>query len=129
MSLLDNVEDRRKRRELQKTATQPWGLEKALEFLRALRPALERVGFSCALAGSVLQEGHSDNDLDVVVFPLDTTCCNRSLADMVFKQFGMEQLWHRHEIAEFWHRKGSTDTKHVEVWSHNNRRVDVFFLQ
>lgn len=106
----------------------PWTLNDGLELVRKLHPDLEKAGWGVALGGSVPVKGHSDNDLDLVVFPLDKGQVNHESFREVLRNHGLTQIWKRWEIAKFWARQGSADTKHVEVWVLENQRVDVFVL-
>lgn len=123
------IELDRVRQKLQKEAKLPWTLDAALLLIKELSPLLLEVGFDAGLLGSVLLRGESTHDLDLVVFPQDASCYDLQQARNAMGKAGMTILWHRHEIAGFWHKKRSGDTKHVEVWAHFLRRVDVFFLR
>ena len=46
-----------------------WTLEEGLEFIRTLQPGAAKLGYNLSLGGGVLNAGHSDHDLDVVVAP------------------------------------------------------------
>ncbi len=46
-----------------------WTLEYAQEFAAKLEERLQRHGLHCAIGGSVMYAGRSDNDLDVIVYP------------------------------------------------------------
>ena len=122
-------EELQARRLLQQEAKKPWTLQEALLLIKDLQMPLKNAGFGIALAGSVLLEGESKNDLDLILFPQDTSSVNIEKARLVLQNGGMVPLWYRHEIAEFWFRAGSSDTKHVEVWAWNGHRVDIFFLR
>ncbi len=108
----------------------PWTLEEALVFVRSLADPLETIGFSVGLLGSVLLNGESNHDLDLVIYPWDTGRVDLRLVSDLLIELGMTRLFQRHEIAKFWARKGSLDAKHVEVWETSDRkRVDLFFMR
>jgi hypothetical protein len=46
-----------------------WELDNALAFVRWLQPLAMQFGFWLALAGGVLNNGYSDNDLDLAAVP------------------------------------------------------------
>ena len=47
-----------------------WGLDNAVDLIRKLQPEARRSGYHLALAGGVLNVGHSDKDLDIVALPM-----------------------------------------------------------
>lgn len=115
--------------ELRREAKEPWTLMEALPLIQELAPALKGVGFGIGIAGSVLVAGSSQNDLDLIIFPLDATNYDMSAARRVLEKHELRRLWDRYEIASIWARKGSNDNKHVEVWGWRKHRVDIFFLR
>lgn len=46
-----------------------WSLDRALSFIRGIQPQCEENGYYIALAGGVLNNGESYNDLDLVLMP------------------------------------------------------------
>ena len=48
-----------------------WSLDDALEVIRSLQYKALQCGYHLALGGGVINKGHSHNDLDIVVLPLD----------------------------------------------------------
>ncbi len=50
-----------------------WTLDLALELIRNLQPAAMQKGYYLALAGGVLNNGYSVNDLDLVAVPRTKT--------------------------------------------------------
>ena len=106
----------------------PWTFDEALIFVRRLTPYLEKAKYGVALGGSVLVHGRSDNDLDIVVYPFDTTACDRhSLNDAMYAA-GMTLEHNLKTVRRKWVHNGSHDQKHVEVWKYEGKRVDVFTL-
>jgi len=109
--------------------TAPWNLDDALDFMRILVEPLKEKGWGLALGGSVPVKGSSDNDLDLVIFPLDkSNTPPHASFRKVLLDAGLELKWSPWEIQKFWQRQASSDTKHVEVWFLGDRRVDVFVL-
>jgi hypothetical protein len=106
----------------------PWTLDDGLALVRKLEPELTKAGWFVALGGSVLLKGHSDNDLDLALIPLDKSSVNHNAFRKVLTQHGFRLIWKRHEIARFWYRQNSNDTKHVETWVLGNQRVDIFVV-
>jgi hypothetical protein len=99
-----------------------WTLEEGIEFVRKLENDLRNVGFHCALTGSVLYKGVSYKDLDVMIYPHDTTNCDWSMVEVILKQ------GHSIEINLI-DRLKYPDQKKV-FWSENNdKRIDFFFVQ
>lgn len=110
-----------------------WTLEEAVPLLKELREVTTKVGFAVALAGSILYRGTSTKDLDIVVFPLrvedpqaelDLTALKEAL-----EEFGLCPVLSREAVTQGWRKQGSLDTKHVEVWQYQGRRVDLLFLR
>lgn len=106
-----------------------WSRDEALVFLAALAPLLREAGFGVALGGSVLVRGESSNDLDVVVFPFTTERFELGAARIAFQVLGMRPLYTEETVKKRWRQLGSNDMKHVEIWEHQNKRIDIFFLK
>jgi len=47
-----------------------WTLDDALAYIRSLQPKFLELNYHLGLAGSVLNQGHSDNDLDIIIMGL-----------------------------------------------------------
>lgn len=108
-----------------------WTFVQSLEFVRHLEKVLEPLGFHTALGGSVLQEGKSSNDLDVIVFPHNNGRVNFDPIHQALRdEMGLVLLADRIQVARIWVRRGSFDTKHVEAWkTEKGQKVDLFFLR
>lgn len=63
------------------------------------------------------------------MFPHDTGSVNLDLVRNTLKRVGLTPNTSRAKVAAIWERKGSLDSKHVEVWDYNGKRVDLFFLR
>lgn len=108
----------------------PWTLDEALRLCRELRPFLVSAGFDVGLTGGTLTRGRSEKDVDIIVYPLQSNgeATGRNNAREALTRFGMRLFCGREELAAGWKDRGSNDQKWVEVWEHQGRRVDVFFL-
>lgn len=106
-----------------------WTFEEALAFVKQLEMWLEPAGFHAAMTGSVLSKGQSNKDLDLVLFPHDTSKIDMSFLRYSLGKAGLEPVHSRAKVAALWERQRSNDTKHVEVWAYRNKRVDLFFLR
>lgn len=106
-----------------------WSLTEAVNFMKLLDPYLKKVGYHAAIAGSVITKGESDHDLDLVVYPNDTTMQNRIELRDALNASGLKLKHDLKTVRKSWARKGSHDQKHVEVWEDlDGRRIDVFLL-
>lgn len=107
-----------------------WTFVQSLEFVRKLEAVLEPLGFHTGLTGSVLQEGRSSNDLDIIVFPHNSGRVNYDPIHQALQDMGLKLLADRIQVARVWIRKGSFDTKHVEAWTTEiGQKVDLFYLR
>lgn len=106
-----------------------WTLGDATVFVRALSDVLKFAGYEVALGGSVLKMGRSMNDLDVMLFPRTTAHDDPAAARAAMKEWGMIQRHDKDFVQKVWRKQGSQDTKHVEIWEYNSKRVDLFFLK
>lgn len=107
-----------------------WTREQAMAFLHWLRPRLDP-RYELGMAGSVLFEGKSSKDLDVIIFPKRTTHLNSLALHESLRRAGMALAVTEANVKARWLRDhGSRDEKHVEVWmTPDGRRVDFFFLR
>ena len=86
-------------------------------------------GFHCGIIGSVLIKGYSYNDLDLVIFPHNASEYRLERAYEALQARGLTPHVTRARVAQVWEQKRSTDTKHVEVWRYNGKRIDLFFMR
>lgn len=112
---------------MEATAGVVWTYYEAVGFLKELKRVLAPVGCAVGLTGSVLLEGHSRSDLDVLLYPLSSSFDAAAVA-IALSQAGLVLRADRARVTAIWRKKGSTDTKHVETWSFQGKRVDFFFL-
>jgi hypothetical protein len=104
-----------------------WTLEEALTLCRELAGHL--TAHAVALTGSVLTKGASRKDLDLVLYPLTTAENDLDSLRQQLMAFGMTPLFTREIVLKQWHRLGSSDDKWVEVWSFQDKRIDLFLLK
>ncbi len=111
-------------------ATNP---SEGLGLITMLQERLIIRGWCIALTGSVLFKGSSTKDLDLVLFPVqkpplwDHVAETEELAHLLV-DCGLNRVHTRDVVTARWRRIGSADTKHVEVWEYNGKRVDLFFF-
>lgn len=106
-----------------------WSLDEARDFIQSLEVWLGPAGYHVGLLGSVLRDGTSHKDLDLVIFPLSTERLDGEACLRALETFGLTQVHGRSEVQARWRRRGSEDRKHVEVWRYGSKRVDLFFMQ
>ena len=114
-------------------ADQPmWTLEQGVELAREIEAALIPAGWHAALAGSVLHRGTSAHDLDIIVYPRKKLSEPRPNIDLLrdaLQGLGMRRRASSAAVRDEWRKRGSRDTKFVEVWATKDvRRVDLFVL-
>lgn len=110
-----------------------WTIVEAQYLLRRLEEALGGK-YHVGLLGSVLLDGMSNKDLDIVVYPRDASVhFNRRehvLITTALTKVGLHRVADFDSVKEEWRKKGSKDCKNVEVWrTEGKRRVDVFYLR
>lgn len=107
-----------------------WTLDETLTFIRQIQPDLQREGYAAALGGGVLNRGVSENDLDLIIYPLDTMKQDRERVNSVLEQHGLTLKVPLHKVRYHWvYRFKSHDQKHVEKWeTSEGKKVDVFLL-
>lgn len=105
-----------------------WTIAGAFELCRTIEVAVAPIGFHVGLRGGVLLNGGSDNDLDIVLYPHDSTsACIQKLYEAL-RGVGLVQLKTIDAVHRWWRAKGSTDEKHVEIWGQVDRKVDILFI-
>jgi len=106
-----------------------WELSELLEFLSKIRPSLSRAGFEIGVTGSVLFEGKSEHDGDVILYPRDASSFDLSLLYTVLGQLGLNPEFSHADLLKIWRTQKSNDVKHVEIWSYQGKRLDLFILR
>lgn len=99
-----------------------------MAMLRPLSKVLQKVGWGVGLTGSVLLNGVSAKDLDVIVYPLNSTEVSHTALTQALEAWGWTRQCEAHRTHATWRRMGSGDCKHVEVWRDGVRRIDLFIL-
>lgn len=107
----------------------PWRFDLAAQLLSCLERHMAPVGWHVGITGSVFHAGESAHDLDMILYPRDSTKADKDAARKVLESIGMKQRYTVEQVHEGWRSKGSTDEKHVEVWKWHHYRIDVFFLR
>jgi hypothetical protein len=108
-----------------------WTLASARRLLQQLEPELAKRGWHCGLVGSVVINGRSDKDLDVIVYQhKQTTPCRIDTMREALHVCGLRQFMTREEVVSTWRRQGTADDKWVEIWTTEDRqrRIDLFVI-
>ena len=114
---------------LDKPFVSTWSLTEALHMHNQLVPIAKAVGFGVGLTGGILRNCHSDHDVDVIFYQLQAPQGDIAELKGALKGFGMTCHTSRDELVAGWRARGSQDEKFVEVWQHEGKRVDIFFLR
>lgn len=113
-----------------------WTRKDAQVLVTELEAYLKDKGWHVGLTGSVLFKSKSFKDLDLIIYPhcrpktrnIKYQVAFLTLTDLL-KSFGLNINLTSDLVQEFWRRKGSKDTKYVEVWKDSKgRRIDIMFL-
>lgn len=105
-----------------------WTIDRAFQLCRAIEAAVVPVGFHVGLRGSVLLRGGSDNDLDIVLYPHDSTVVRFDELRDALRRLGMIRTRTIEQSHAWWRAKGSSDRKLIEIWEHNGCKVDILFV-
>lgn len=104
-----------------------WTLKEARNTLLRIEAILQP-HYHVGMLGSVLHKGHSENDLDIVIFPDSSPRFDVEEVQGLLKGMGLELKVPRDTVLKYWRKKGSNDNKYVEVWFDEiGRRIDVFY--
>lgn len=109
-----------------------WTMEEALIHIRAMQPDMHANGCVLALGGSVLNQGFSRKDLDLIIHPMgigdNDSWKDNAMATL--EKYGMKCILNEEQMKEKWREEVYfEDMKHVERWEFNGKRVDIFFLK
>ena len=100
-----------------------WTLAEAMVFAKLLREFIVPLGFDIALTGSVLTQGFSEKDLDIIIYPLKKISSNYTELINRLPEFGLKFIrLPNHNLGY------QDDGKNVQVWEYKDKRVDLFFL-
>lgn len=94
-----------------------WTLDEALELIRSIQPIVMDCGYYIALAGGVLNNGMSKNDLDLVAVPRPFTGSNTDLLryfGRIFKQIKEPSIKHRLDVY---------------IYEYEDRRIDIAIIR
>jgi hypothetical protein len=106
-----------------------WTRDSALAFISEIYPAIQAAGYHLGLTGSVMTNGESRHDLDLIVYPASTAKQDVAALEAALTGVGLTKRFDRDIVRNAWRKKGSQDDKHVEAWfDANRRRVDIFRL-
>lgn len=116
-----------------------WELhDNGLDFVVKLTEHMMKIGYGVGLTGSVLTKGRSKKDIDVILYPYDTSKHQLPIEIAAHLElFGLSRLYDQSTVKARWKKLGSRDGKHVEVWTNQRaqqegdvpRRIDFFFLR
>ncbi len=101
-----------------------WNLDQAIQLCRELEKTASANGFHVALSGSVLRDGKSDKDVDVIVYPHKTN-------DGLKLDGLMGTFYSIHRITD-WNKRNHEaygDGKDVFSATQDGKRIDFFFLK
>lgn len=101
-----------------------WTLGSAHAFLQELEMQFGN-RYHVALTGGVLLRGESWHDLDIIVYPHTTAQCSHDEIRDGLVRVGCQLFRDTDAMRAGWSANGRGDTKHVEVWTHGARRIDV----
>lgn len=104
-----------------------WTREEAFTLIDELSRRLAP-DYYLGLAGSLLLKESSTNDLDLIIYPACSLRQNYERVSRALIKAGLRKMHSRDVVHAQWRKLGSEDTKHVEVWSYNGRKVDIFWL-
>lgn len=102
-----------------------WTRDQAIELAVKLENHFAGV-YHVALTGSVLTKGISKKDVDLIIYPHTNGEGRMYDIHEGLESFGMKLVVNLETIRKKWAKQGSIDTKMVEVWRYNSKRVDVF---
>ena len=106
----------------QLTLPTKWTLDEALELVRALQPEIRKFGFHLCLGGGVLNNGHSDKDLDLYFLPMGPNTSNPTeLVEM------LDSMWGAAEPLSTGYLDEPPYLYRLKYW-YGKQRIDVFVL-
>lgn len=94
-----------------------WTLKPAVSFVRRLEKVLRPLGYWTAIGGSVLYNGQSENDLDILICPLDEVAGEKTLMlNLLATHFAIEKAGNSNypEGREIW--KGTLNGKKIDFF-------------
>lgn len=110
-----------------------WTLDEAIKLIREIQPEMHNVKYAVSLGGSVLNEGESYKDLDLIINPFYPEEVGEEFiaARAKLETLGFTLVRNREEVANGHDEYAivSNTNKWIEEWSFNGKRVDIFFLK
>ena len=106
-----------------------WTANEAQAFCQELWPIAEKHGWHFGLTGSVLYKGESQKDLDLVFYPRTRGEAKLKDLHLALEVAGLRQSKSALVRLDYWKRSGLKDTKHVESWTMNGKRIDVIITE
>lgn len=100
-----------------------WSLVQAMSFTKSLHDFVFPLGYGIALTGSVLMEGFSEKDLDLVIYPMKKISSDYKGLLENLPKFGLTFVRLPNKNLGY-----QDDGKDVQVWEYEGKRVDLFFL-
>lgn len=102
-----------------------WTIEEGIKFCWMLEPILAESGWHCALAGSVLYVGKSNKDLDIVIYPHDTS--NSRPDDVEYILNKLTANYHKYVPSQV--KRRYPDSKDIWVGEYEGKRIDFFLMR
>ena len=101
-----------------------WTLEEAIEFIRMYQKFFKNYNYHIGLCGSVLNDGKSDKDLDIVVMGLHNKQYDNEIGLLEFLRTSFEaQNPNEFKIKE---ENPYDDSRLLMIGNWNNKRIDFF---
>lgn len=104
-----------------------WALPNALELCRTIEHVIKHFGFHVGLRGGVLLNGSSAHDLDLIIYPHDSTVCRARDLYEALCELGLERQKTVAQVHAGWRSRGLTDEKNIEIWTIGECVVDIFY--
>ena len=106
-----------------------WTLAEGRKLAKMLERELVPLGWHVGLTGSVLMNGSSFKDIDLLVYPHSSIDVGRVRVFKRLKSLGWKRRKTVSMMWSYWRKKGSTDRKIVEVYAtKDGRRVDLIYV-
>jgi hypothetical protein len=101
-----------------------WSIMTALQLIRNIEPECRKFGYFLGLAGGVLRTGHSENDLDIMVMPLNLNPDpEKVLHDLTGMLEMLADIWGHYELY------APRVIDHSEYSTGYIRNVDTYLVQ
>lgn len=104
-----------------------WTREEAFQLCTEIENRISQIGFHVGLRGGLLFRNTSHHDLDLIIYPHDSTVYRVRELYEALCGLGLEQQKNVLQVHAGWRAKGSNDEKSVEIWKLDNRVIDIFY--